>query len=116
MRIISIAIPVYLEEEAVEECYTRIKVVMDSLTKYDYELIFVNDGSTDNTLSILKSIAIKDYRVRIISLSRNFGHQIAITAALDKAKGDAAVIIDADLQDPPELIPKMIEEWEAGYT
>jgi dolichol-phosphate mannosyltransferase len=115
MKIVTLIVPVYCEEEVIEECYKRIKSVMDSLTNYGYELIFINDGSTDNTLNILKNIVAQDKRVKIINFSRNFGHQIAITAGLDKAGGDAAIIIDADLQDPPELIPEMIKKWEEGY-
>jgi len=115
MKIVTLIVPVYCEEEVIEECYKRIKSVMDSLTNYGYELIFINDGSTDNTLNILKNIAAQDKRLKIINFSRNFGHQIAITAGLDKAESDAAIIIDADLQDPPELIPEMIKKWEEGY-
>jgi len=115
MKIVTLIVPVYCEEEVIEECYKRIKSVMDSLTNYGYELIFINDGSTDNTLNILKNIVAQDKRVKIINFSRNFGHQIAITAGLDKAESDAAIIIDADLQDPPELIPEMIKKWEEGY-
>jgi len=115
MKIVTLIVPVYCEEEVIEECYRRIKSVMDSLTDYGYELIFINDGSTDNTLNILKNIVAQDKRVKIINFSRNFGHQIAITAGLDKAESDAAIIIDADLQDPPELIPEMIKKWEEGY-
>ena len=115
MKIVTLIVPVYCEEEVIEECYKRIKSVMDSLTNYGYELIFINDGSTDNTLNILKNIVAQDKRVKIINFSRNFGHQIAITAGLDKAESDAGIIIDADLQDPPELIPEMIKKWEEGY-
>ena len=115
MKLVSLIIPAYCEEKVVEECYKRIKTTMDSLINYDYELIFVDDGSYDNTLSILKRIAVHDTKLKIISLSRNFGHQVAITAGLDRVIGDVAVIIDADLQDPPELIPIMLEKWEKGY-
>ncbi len=114
MKTITIIVPAYCEEEVIKECYERIKSVMRSLKNHDHELIFVNDGSTDNTLNILKHIAAKDRKLKIINFSRNFGHQLAITAGLDKARGDAAIIIDADLQDPPELIPDMIEKWEHG--
>jgi polyisoprenyl-phosphate glycosyltransferase len=114
-KLISIIIPVYFEELVIKECYKRVKTVLLSLKKYDYELIFVNDGSTDNTLSIGKSIAIQNDKVKIISFSRNFGHQIAITAGMNRAKGDAIIILDADLQDPPEIIPEMIINYEAGY-
>jgi glycosyltransferase involved in cell wall biosynthesis len=114
MKTISIVIPVYCEELVIEEGYKRITSVMDALHDHDYELIFVDDGSTDNTLSILTRLASNNERLKIIVFSRNFGHQIAITAGLDKAQGDAVIIIDADLQDPPELIPRMIEMWENG--
>jgi polyisoprenyl-phosphate glycosyltransferase len=115
MKVVSIIIPAYCEGQVVEECYKRIKSTMDSLANYDYELIFVDDGSNDDTLTILEQIAFHDINVKIISFSRNFGHQIAITAGLDRVSGDTAVIIDADLQDPPELIPKMLEKWEEGF-
>lgn len=112
--LISVVVPMYYEQDVVNECYKRLKKVMQT-NKLNYELIFVNDGSKDNTLSILKQIAQCDSKVKIVSLSRNFGHQIAVTAGINKAKGDAIVVIDADLQDPPELIPNMIELWQEGY-
>lgn len=112
-KLISIVVPMYFEEEVANECYTQLSnlAIKNNL---DYELIFVNDGSTDNTLQILEELAKKDSHVKVISFSRNFGHQIAVTAGIDKSKGDAVVIIDADLQDPPELIPEMIKLWEKG--
>jgi glycosyltransferase involved in cell wall biosynthesis len=113
-RLISIIIPMYYEEKVAEECYRRLKNVMENCG-YGYELIFVNDGSRDRTMEILEEFADKDKRVRVVSFSRNFGHQIAVTAGIDKAKGNALVIIDADLQDPPELIIDMLELWEEGY-
>lgn len=113
-KLISIVIPMYFEEKVVDECYGRLTLAI-SKSVHKYELIFVNDGSTDRTLELLEEIAIKDSQVKIISFSRNFGHQIAVTAGLEKSKGDAVVIIDADLQDPPELIPEMIALWEKGY-
>jgi glycosyltransferase involved in cell wall biosynthesis len=115
MKTISLIIPVCCEEQVVEESYRRMKSVMDSLAHHDHELIYIDDGSSDSTLSILRRLAAANSKVKIICLSRNFGHQIAITAGLDKAEGDAVIIIDADLQDPPELIPKMIEKWREGY-
>ena len=115
MKLVSLIIPAFCEEQVVEVCYKRIKATMDALSNYDYELIFIDDGSYDHTLSILERMAAHDAKLKIISLSRNFGHQIAITAGLDKVSGDIAVVIDADLQDPPELIPQMLEKWEKGY-
>lgn len=110
----SVVIPVYNEEEVLPETYRRIKQVMDS-TQGSYELIFVNDGSQDRSREILEDLARKDERVKLINFSRNFGHQIAITAGLDYAEGQAVVVIDADLQDPPEVILAMIEKWKEGY-
>ncbi len=110
----SVVIPVYNEELVVYETYNRLKTVMDSLNR-PYELVFVNDGSMDNTAAILKSICESDQNARMVDFSRNFGHQLAITAGMDYAVGDAIVIIDADLQDPPEVIPQMLEKWSEGY-
>lgn len=115
MRKISVVIPMYYEEEVAEICYKRISSVLKSIAdKYEYEIIFVNDGSKDKTLNILKSIADIDKNVKIISFSRNFGHQAAVTAGIKYVSGDAVVIMDADLQDPPELIPEMLKLWENG--
>ena len=114
MNKVSVVIPMYYEEEVANECYNRMKKVLDELEKYDYELIFVNDGSKDKTLNILEEIAKKDEKAKVISFSRNFGHQAAVTAGLKFVTGDAIVIIDADLQDPPELIPEMLKLWEDG--
>ena len=115
MKKISLVIPMYYEEEVANECYNKVSKVLKGLEeKYDYEIIFVNDGSKDKTLEILEEIAKKDEKVKIISFSRNFGHQAAVTAGLKEVTGDAIVIIDADLQDPPELIPEMLELWEQG--
>lgn len=113
-KLISIVVPMYYEEKVADECYKRLKKVMND-NNINYEFIFVNDGSKDKTFDILNKIAEEDNNTKIISFSRNFGHQIAVTAGVDKAKGDAVVVIDADLQDPPELIPKMIELWNEGY-
>lgn len=114
-KMLSIVIPMYYEEEVANICYERVKKVLDELDKYDYEIIFVNDGSKDKTLSILKEIADKDKKVKVVSFARNFGHQCAVTAGLKYTKGDAVCIIDADLQDPPELIPDMLKKWEEGF-
>ena len=115
MKKISVVIPMYYEEEVAQECYNRVKKVLDGIEGYEHEIIFVNDGSKDKTLSILEEIAAKDKNVKVISFSRNFGHQAAVTAGLKEVTGDAIVILDADLQDPPELIPDMLKYWEKGY-
>lgn len=114
MKMISVVVPAFNEETVLDEFYRRCTGVFAN-TAYGYELIFVDDGSTDGTLARLKEYSTLDQNVKILSFSRNFGHQIAITAGMDHAAGDAIVIIDADLQDPPELIPEMINEWEQGY-
>ena len=111
---ISLIIPMYYEEEVVEQCYNRVKTVLDGLGNYDYEIICINDGSKDKTLEILERLAKNDDKLKVISFSRNFGHQAAVTAGLRNVTGDAIVIIDADLQDPPELIPDMLKLWEQG--
>ncbi|WP_036646150.1 glycosyltransferase family 2 protein [Paenibacillus pini] len=110
----SVIIPVYNEEEVITETYWRIKSVME-ITGESYELIFVNDGSRDQTVNLIRSVGASDPSIHIIDLSRNFGHQIAITAGMDYASGDAVIVIDADLQDPPELILDMIAKWKEGY-
>lgn len=115
MNKISVVIPMYYEEEVAHLCYDRVSTVLKSLSdKYEYEIIFVNDGSKDKTLKILKDIANNDKCVKVISFSRNFGHQAAVTAGIKYITGDAIVIMDADLQDPPELIPDMLKLWEEG--
>ena len=111
---ISVIIPVYNEEENIELLFNRLSAVCASLTD-SYELIFVNDGSRDASIDKIKDLAKKHEQVRFLHLSRNFGHQIAVTAGLDYSRGDAVVIIDADLQDPPELIAEMIAKMEDGY-
>jgi len=110
---ISLIVPVYYEEEVLPLAYPRMKAALDK-TGYEHEIIFVNDGSRDGTMKILRKIAAADKQVKVLSFSRNFGHQLAVTAGMDEATGDALVIIDADLQDPPELIPDMVKLWEQG--
>lgn len=110
---LSLIIPVYFEEEVLMASYERMKQAMEA-TEYPYEIIYVNDGSTDRTLPILKEIAEQDRTVKVYSFSRNFGHQTAVTCGMDHAEGDALIIIDVDLQDPPELIPDMVKQWESG--
>ncbi|MDP4126911.1 MAG: glycosyltransferase family 2 protein [Bacillota bacterium] len=110
----SIVIPVFNEEVVISQTYQRLKQVMNT-TKESYELIFVNDGSSDRTLEAIKSIRDQDDAVKLISFSRNFGHQVAITAGMDYASGAAVVVIDADLQDPPELILELVSKWKEGY-
>ncbi|MCL1806157.1 MAG: glycosyltransferase family 2 protein [Oscillospiraceae bacterium] len=111
---ISVVVPLYNEEEVIAESYRRLKEVMDG-TGEEYELIFVNDGSRDQTWHLACALAESDPRLRLIGFSRNFGHQTAITAGMDAACGQAVVVIDADLQDPPEVIPAMIAKWREGF-
>ena len=110
----SILVPMYNEEEVIEETYHRLKNVMDKIGE-SYELVFVNDGSKDKSAQIISELVKTDENIRLIDFSRNFGHQIAVTAGLDYVQGQAIVIIDADLQDPPEVIPQMLEKWREGY-
>ena len=112
--VFSVVVPLYNEEEVINESYKRLKAVMDGLNE-PYELVFVNDGSRDKTALLAKEICANDSNVKLINFARNFGHQTAITAGMDFATGDAVVVIDADLQDPPEVIPEMIKKWREGY-
>lgn len=114
MKKISVVIPMYFEEDVVNECYNRTKNVLNKLSLYEHEIIFINDGSKDKTLELLEKISQNDNNVKIISFSRNFGHQAAVTAGLKFATGDAVVIMDADMQDPPEVIEEMVKLWEEG--
>lgn len=114
MKTISIVVPVYNEEDNLREFYKRVVAVMEALP-YSFQLVFVNDGSSDNSASILADLAREDERVEAYLLSRNYGHQLAITCGLDNAVGDAVITMDGDMQHPPELLPKLIELWEQGY-
>jgi dolichol-phosphate mannosyltransferase len=110
----SIVIPIYDEEETIPEMYQRLMSVAESLDG-EVEFVLVDDGSRDRSLELLRNLHQRDPRVRYVSFARNFGHQIAVTAGMRFSRGNAVVVMDADLQDPPELIPKMIEEWRAGH-
>jgi dolichol-phosphate mannosyltransferase len=115
-KLISIVIPIYNEEKLIAELYRRLCSAIDMFPdKYRYELIFVNDGSKDRSLQFLRDFQREDERIRIVDFARNFGHQKAITAGVDFAAGDAIVVMDGDLQDPPETISNFIKKWEEGY-
>lgn len=115
MKTISILIPAYNEQEVLEHLYQRLGKLANDNKSYDFEFLFVNDGSRDKTLEIVQDLATKDSRITYVNLSRNYGKEIAMIAGLDHVTGSATVIIDADLQDPPELIPKMLKFWEEGF-
>jgi len=114
-QLLSIVVPVFNETEVIPAFYERTKRVVDSLDAMSYELIFIDDGSKDDSYQKLVDLANRDPNVRVIKFSRNFGHQVAITAGIDASQGDAVVVIDADLQDPPEVIKEFIKKWEEGY-
>lgn len=114
-KLITVIIPAYNEEESLPNIIKRLEKLGQTVKKYDFEFLFVNDGSKDKTLTVLQDYAAKDNRISYINLSRNFGKEIGVAAGLDYAQGDAVVIMDADGQEPPELIPQMIEWWEKGY-
>jgi len=111
---LSVVVPMYNEEEVIEVTYNRLKAVLDKLGE-TYEIVFVNDGSRDNTSNIVRGLCAADRNVKLVEFSRNFGHQIAVTAGMDHSSGRTVVLIDADLQDPPELIADMVEKWRQGY-
>lgn len=114
-KLLSMVIPCYNEEAVIHETMRRLTNFCEQLCDLDVELLFVDDGSRDQTRTILKEYAARDGRTRVIGFARNFGHQIAVTAGIDAAQGDAIVLIDADLQDPPEVVHQMIEKWREGY-
>lgn len=115
MKTITILVPCYNEEKSLDILYENLQKVITENRNYNYVILLINDGSKDNTLAKMKQLHEKDPSVSYLSLSRNFGKENAMLAGLDFAEGDAVIIMDADLQDPPELIPQMIEEWEKGY-
>jgi len=115
MKKISIIIPAYNEEESLPFLYERLQKLMNEINNYEFEILFVNDGSKDKTIQIIKELRNKDERICYVDFSRNFGKEIAMLAGLDYATGDAVIFMDADLQDPPELIPELIKYWEEGY-
>ena len=114
-KLISALIPAYNEEECLHELYKRVTAVLSKLENYDYEILIINDGSKDKTLEILQELHDKDNHIQYVNLARNYGKEIAMAAGFDYVKGDVVVILDADLQDPPDLIPDMISYYEAGY-
>ena len=113
--LLSVIVPCYNEAAVLAETHRRLAVVLAALAPLDYELVYVDDGSRDRTPQMLRELQATDARVRVVVLSRNFGHQIAVSAGLAHAAGDAVVLIDADLQDPPEVIPEMVARWADGY-
>lgn len=114
-QLLSILVPCYNEEAVLPAFYQRTSQVIADIPRYDFQFIFVNDGSKDHTLDVMRELREKDSRVSYVNSSRNFGKEIAMIAGIDYLTGDAAIIMDADLQDPPELIPEMIYWWEKGY-
>ncbi len=115
MKKISIIIPAYNEEESLPILYERIKKLMDDMKNYEFEILFVNDGSKDKTIEIIKQLRKEDKRICYVDFSRNFGKEIAMIAGLDYATGDCVIFMDADLQDPPEVVPELVKYWEEGY-
>lgn len=114
MKRVSLVFPVYNEEKVLPFLYERVCQIIGQLD-YDFEVILINDGSRDTSLSLMKQFHQADSRFKIIDFSRNFGHQVAITAGIDFATGDAVILMDADLQDPPELVPQLLSKWNEGY-
>jgi dolichol-phosphate mannosyltransferase len=113
--LLSVVVPVFNESDVIETFFARATSALAAIPDCDYELIFVDDGSRDDSYRKLSAMAAGDARVRLIKFSRNFGHQIAITAGIDYARGDCVVVIDADLQDPPEVIAEMVNKWREGF-
>lgn len=114
-EVLSVVVPCANEEEVLPSTHGRLIAVLEGLTDLDFEILYVDDGSTDSTPLVLRQLQGRDARVRVVRLSRNFGHQMAITAGMEHATGDAVVVIDADLQDPPEVIPEFVKMWKQGH-
>jgi len=114
-ELVSLIVPVFNETEVLPEFFRRATDALSSIPDADYELVFVEDGSHDGSYAMLQGFAEGDARVRVLKFSRNFGHQIAITAGIDHARGDSVVVIDADLQDPPEVVPELVAKWREGF-
>ena len=114
-KLVTILVPAYNEQEVLTLLYERLNSIMENLPDYNFEILLVNDGSKDDTLSLIKELRDKDKRICYLNLSRNYGKETAMIAGLDYAKGDCVIILDADLQDPPELIPEMLRYWEEGF-
>ncbi|MER6286226.1 glycosyltransferase family 2 protein [Streptomyces sviceus] len=112
--LVSYVLPVYNEEDGIKAFHTELSAALDERPEFDYELVYVNDGSGDGSLAILKDLAKNDERVRVVDFARNFGHQIAITAGLDVARGDAVIVMDTDLQDPPRVSLELVDAWREG--
>lgn len=113
--LVSVVVPVFNESEVIDEFYARATTALSALEDADYELVFVDDGSSDDSFERLDALCKNDERVVVVKFSRNFGHQVAITAGTDHTRGDCVVVIDADLQDPPEVIAQMVDKWREGY-
>ncbi|HET8890007.1 MAG TPA: glycosyltransferase family 2 protein, partial [Candidatus Angelobacter sp.] len=110
---LSVVVPIYNEEENITAFHAAVKAVMETIDER-WEIVYVNDGSRDNSLSLLLEIQRRDSRVAVLEFSRNFGHQAALTAGLQVAKGDAVMLMDGDFQDPPEVLPRMVRAWKDG--
>ena len=115
MKKISLLIPCYNEEKTIPMLYPELTKLMEKNNQYEWEVMFINDGSVDGTMDQLRGLREKDQRFNYVDLSRNFGKEIAMLAGFDYVTGDCMIIIDADLQDPPSLIPEMLKYWEEGY-
>ncbi len=115
MKKVSIMIPAYNEESSIFSLYDKLIQIVNMQIQYEWELMFINDGSTDRTHDLLKELRVKDKRVNYIDLSRNYGKEVAMLAGIDYVSGDCMIIMDADLQHPPEMIPEMLKYWEEGY-